>query len=674
MTLAVIDGGLPENQQIPDSSDMFRKIKELHKALIEIDADELINKVNNFFGKSPDEIDAVQFAGLKEQVNKAAQLTKIFLSYGFSYKFANEQCRKIAELYDAFESNASNIEPQLEKYNELETLMEDTWQSYISADSKHGKFEAIKRSLNGYFFGLFGGIINSCKSAGYKKGADKAKEMYAEISRFAKNSAEFGRLEDRIKTEFDAKTKELDNYASIADFSQVNIEKYEKAKKSIRVSQKYETAKQSYVYKIDLAVRQVIVEEIEQLNSEFESAKNFETVDGLEQRIGDIVVLEQKCSVDADVLEMIGEQTGIEYSQNISDFKNEVGEFKTAAMELFETTKQKMGCIAYEKEKITKLGAELDSAETELLRANSTFGDYIDKIVEIDKQIPETIYKDKLLASEIDAYELASEEFGQKKLNANNRIENELKKRTAELRKTIIETGTDFYTDKAMLMMKKIEAGTIELYYSRYAVTTRLETNELESAKEKLSQIESKYKIIQGNIDQIKLASERINTHVSAGNIEELNKTDLDKKFSFSGAYYQKYLIQYSDAVGSANAAIHNFAQTSPAGVFKLNEHMEMQNPLNKDYEDLPKIVLGTYKPAPFTERPELFEQKMNLMPLAEHDRDFQYLHALKLGLKTWAERGSVNHIFKGSSQERYALSKIMGCIDDYIQRSKQKN
>jgi hypothetical protein len=85
-----------------------------------------------------------------------------------------------------------------------------------------------------------------------------------------------------------------------------------------------------------------------------------------------------------------------------------------------------------------------------------------------------------------------------------------------------------------------------------------------------------------------------------------------------------------------------------------------------------PKIVLGTYKNMPLTKRPELFEEKIRALPLAECERDFAYMEGLKNALEAWKERGPLSSMLMASGSSKYAVDKMVACVENYIQKSRE--
>jgi len=445
--------------------------------------------------------------------------------------------------------------------------------------------------------------------------------------------------------------------------------------KSMRITKKYNRKIQSIKQKIDFKISELINREVKKFRHEFEKSKAYSDIKELKN------CLERLDSVTNDIRDrknaifVVERITDQDYDDKFGELQAEISEAQHSMSSELEKAESDQINIGREIEKVRQKTKQLDELELEFTRENIKFSDYIDDIVELNSIGIEKI-NNNLLEKEINILGTEFDEFVNKRKKANVKIVNELEKRNTNLFESIQETGVDIYKDKSMLQSRKIELENLESLYKRYSVSRPVDSSQLKPIEEHLKELSNKYNKIQANIDVIEQEIKRINMLISTGSADELKKMNLDEnRFSFSDPYHNAAINEYKDAILNARLTIENFDENGqkPGKIFDLRRHMVSIEPVNKDYLTLVGIILGTYKCVPVTERPKVFEEKMRFLPFAEHERDFEYLDALKQGLLAWKDRGPLNHIFKNSGQSRYAIYKMIAVIDDYVQKSKEK-
>jgi hypothetical protein len=725
-----IEQGLEENNAIPES---LPEIKGPHRSIFRFDMDDAGDKARKYNSASVSEADFSEFSDFEQRLRQAyenaveflgqdsglehgtnhanaiiefAQLwqetmpgiyentrnafRKVSAQIGKNSKSRQKlmQLRKrqenLAKIYEFIlsgydeESRAKlrdrTIEHYIQKSNgfsELRKQLDSLWEAYFAANED--QTQKIAQEL------CNSGFAKKCAKAGYYEGGLESDELAGEIEYFTRTRSHKVELKiENRKKELCQQIDALQKMSSLDEFAQISYEKIAEKSSMRRLARRYEEYNSlvtALKEELDSKISRILRQEKDRLGQEYNDAVAYDDIEELESGISALESIQKsadelgfKLSKIQDVKEMPSYH--VNYNLGIRKLAKDIAGKKPELEAELQQARKDLETVTVESEKISECIARIDLLERQYSKNQISLLKFIDSV--LDLALPDrSLMQNRLIEDEVEDRNHNYDVFESRKEKVHEKIEAELKTQCTKLSDNIIETGIDFDQDNSMLETNKLKLEELKSCYKRFSVSKAPDYSALQAVEEKINKMSQQYSVVSANISQIKKETEKISRLVETESVGELRKLQLDEnRFSFTGSYYEIFLHHYQETVSSAKQLISNGSQNN--GIFHFEKHMQKFRPVNKDYLMFPKIVLGTYKNMPLTKRPELFEEKIRALPLAECERDFAYMEGLKNALEAWKERGPLSSMLMASGSSKYAVDKMVACVENYIQKSRE--
>ena len=402
-----------------------------------------------------------------------------------------------------------------------------------------------------------------------------------------------------------------------------------------------------------------------------QEAGTYESMNELEESLKKLHEIDAELENAARTAAKVEQYLNAKFSQNFESLHQTIDEKISRRQAEYDALKEQQKKVKSETDTLRGKTEELKKLEQDFASGAVSLQDYVANAAKTNEHQPE-FEENKLLDEENHALRQAAETFNEKRNALNEKIKEILYSRAKEILESDFETGVDFNKDKAAFEKNKTEFEELKQLYGVFGVSEEIDRTCLEKTEEKIKSLKTKYDQLDVQIAKIKKAAEKIERLVETESVEELKKLDLGRQFSVSGPYFDEFIGTYNRAVENAKRTIENKPEES-ASVFKLEEYMRKFKPVNSHYPLLPKIVEGKYKSVGLIERPAILEEKIKSLPYAEHKRDIRYMEEFHRALNAWKKSGPLHNMIDNSNQLGYAVDKMIACVEDYIQKSKER-